>query len=51
MDFAKTLAQNGLTIVSGLAMGVDKIAHEAALEVGAKQLPCLARVLGGFIQP
>ena len=37
------IAYSGITIVSGLAEGVDKVAHESALEIGGKTiavLPC-----------
>ncbi|MBQ7885231.1 MAG: DNA-processing protein DprA [Clostridia bacterium] len=43
--FAKSLAQNAVTIVSGLASGVDKLAHEGALAVNGNTIAVLA---GGF---
>ncbi len=40
-EIAAGLAQNGITVVSGLARGVDAIAHTAALEHGGRTLAIL----------
>jgi len=43
--FSKTLVEHNLTIISGLASGVDKIAHEQALKSVGKTIAVLG---GGF---
>lgn len=40
-EYAKTLAQHGVQIISGLAMGIDGCAHEGALAGGQKTFAVL----------
>lgn len=39
---ATELARKGIVIISGLALGVDAIAHKVALEVGGTTIAILA---------
>ncbi len=50
-EVATSLAQNGVTVISGMARGVDSIAHQAAINTGGRTIAVLGNGVDTFYPP
>lgn len=50
-EFSRAIAEKGFTIISGLAYGIDAIAHKSALEAGGKTIAVIASGLNNITPP
>ncbi|MEO8844183.1 MAG: DNA-processing protein DprA [Kofleriaceae bacterium] len=48
---ARSLVEDGRTVVAGLAMGIDTEAHTAAIEAGGKTIAVIGTPLGQYYPP